>query len=690
LPVLLLVVLLSSLLFATPAAAAALIIFSSPSPLPTGQIGVIYSASLYVIGGTGNHTWSVIGLPPGLTFTPASAPATTGVIAGTPTTVGTYNSIVVTVTDSSAPTPLTTTQVFSITIAAEPITFYYDYLAEAKEGVSYEEEIYVEGGKSPYTFSLASGSLPTGLSLDSSDGIISGTPDEDTAGTYHITIGVTDSSTPHIYAQKSYSLVVEKGFYESVIKVSSTLAAGETDVYVNTIPVTTLAGGETTSLTFEVDEEPVISVELLVNHPTKGDVRYRADEEEITVTENSPNATFNYTPEYYVDLKTDPSQIATLTGTNWYVEGSSLMVTAEAKVEVEGEAGTEYRFAYWLLPTGEKVEDEDLSWRVSEAGKVIATYDTYYELTMTSPYGTVDGSGWYKAGTEANWSVSPTEVSMSGLLGILQGKLKPENANGTKVMNDAPETIALAWKGDYTMPIVFIVLLVVVLGVVAFFVYRRFNPPVPRPAVTAPVPASPTIVFLEGGQKASSQTTREQLLEQFGHLLQKYEDDVRGTKTAALPESKFVPEAKRLSAAKVEALVCGYTSKKLLRTVVGNWHKQEERIVPPPEEAAEKKVTIVTLWTRDIYNEWEVFTCSLHQGHSGSHHGTTSKAYSLQSTATEEKSYTARQKIAPPKSHFTDNLPIVDVAPSQVISSESTEDSDQVITPDEVIPPDED
>jgi hypothetical protein len=668
--------------FATPAAAATLTVL--PYTLDDGQVGVAYSETLTVSGGTPPYIWSYIGsLPTGLQLT-AGVDTSMATIHGEPTTADDYT-FKVTVTSGADSGYMW----YTVTIAEEPITFYYDYLAEAKEGVSYEEDIYVTGGTPPYTFSLASGSLPSGLSLDSDDGIISGTPDEGTAGTYNITIGVTDSSSPHIYAQKSYSLVVEKGFYEAIIKISSTLAAGETDVYVNDIQVTTLEGDETTTLTFEVDEEAVISVELLVNHPTKGDVRYRAEVEEITVSELHPNATFNYTPEYYVDLKTDPSQIATLTGTNWYVEGSSLMVTAEAKVEVEGEAGTEYRFAYWLLPTGEKVEDEDLSWRVSEAGKVIATYDTYYELTMTSPYGTVDGSGWYKAGTEANWSVSPTEVSMSGLLGILQGKLKPENANGTKVMS-APETIALAWKGDYTMPIVFIVLLVVVLGVVAFVVYRRFNPPVPRPAVTAPVPASPTIVFLEGGQKASSQTTREQLLEQFGHLLQKYEDDVRGTKTAALPESKFVPEAKRLSAPKVEAVVCGYTSKKLLRTVVGNWHKQEERIVPPPEEAAEKKVTIVTLWTRDIYNEWEVFTCSLHQGHSGSHHGTTSKAYSLQSTATEEKSYTARQKIVPPKSHFTDNLPVVDVAPSQVISSESTEDSDQVITPDEVIPPDED
>ena len=239
------------------------------------------------------------------------------------------------------------------------------------------------------------------------------------------------------------------------------------------------------------------------------------------------------------------------------------------------------------------------------------------------------------------------------------------------------------------MPSIFITIFIVLLGVAAFVILRRLYPPAPKPAVTLPVPvppAPPTIVILGGeAMKSSEQTTREQLLQQFSQLLQKYEQDVQvSRRVEALPESTVVPESRRLSSPKEAALVCGFTSKNLLRTVAGNWHKKEERIVPPPGEGAtEKGIAIVTLWARDIYNEWEVFTCSLPRGHSARHHGTTSKAYTQQSSVTEERTYTAKQKILPPKPHFTDRLPVVDVAPSQVITSDSTATSDQVITPDE-------
>src|SRR5215472_15408533 len=47
------------------------------------------------------------------------------------------------------------------------------------------------GGTPPYTYAVTSGSLPTGLSLNSSSGAISGTPS--VAGTYSFTITATDT-----------------------------------------------------------------------------------------------------------------------------------------------------------------------------------------------------------------------------------------------------------------------------------------------------------------------------------------------------------------------------------------------------------------------------------------------------------------------------------------------------------------
>jgi len=48
-----------------------------------------------------------------------------------------------------------------------------------------------KGGNPPYTFSIFSGSLPTGMSLNSTTGAITGTPT--VTGTYSVVFRVTDS-----------------------------------------------------------------------------------------------------------------------------------------------------------------------------------------------------------------------------------------------------------------------------------------------------------------------------------------------------------------------------------------------------------------------------------------------------------------------------------------------------------------
>lgn len=59
-------------------------------------------------------------------------------------------------------------------------------------GVAYSQTLVASGGTSPYTWALVSGSLPGGLSLNSSSGAITGTPT--TTGTFNFTVEVTDSA----------------------------------------------------------------------------------------------------------------------------------------------------------------------------------------------------------------------------------------------------------------------------------------------------------------------------------------------------------------------------------------------------------------------------------------------------------------------------------------------------------------
>ncbi|WP_321384925.1 putative Ig domain-containing protein [Rhizobium sp.] len=65
-------------------------------------------------------------------------------------------------------------------------------LAAATVGTAYSQTLAVSGGTAPYSYAVTSGTLPAGVSLNTSTGTFSGTPT--TAGNYSFTITVTDNN----------------------------------------------------------------------------------------------------------------------------------------------------------------------------------------------------------------------------------------------------------------------------------------------------------------------------------------------------------------------------------------------------------------------------------------------------------------------------------------------------------------
>jgi hypothetical protein len=169
------------------------------STLPGGQVGTAYSQTLAATGGTTPYTWSVVSgsLPAGLSL------STSGVISGTPTAAG-PSSFTVQVADSSRP-QMTATASLSITVGA-PLAVTTSILPAATLGTAYSATLAATGGTTPYTWSVVSGSLPPGLSLAGSTGVISGTPV--LAGAFAFTVQAADSSSPQMTATAQLSITV--------------------------------------------------------------------------------------------------------------------------------------------------------------------------------------------------------------------------------------------------------------------------------------------------------------------------------------------------------------------------------------------------------------------------------------------------------------------------------------------------
>jgi len=679
------------LLFASPVQAA---LFITTSPLlPQGQVGSPYYAALTANGDNPPFTWSITsGAPP-----PGISLAASGILSGTPTMASTFN-FTATVTDSMA---VSVSQPFVITITQPPLKFLTTTLALAKEGIAYSDRISVSGGTTPYTWSIASGTLPTGLILNSGTGYFSGVPAKGTVGSYSFMVSVSDSSPTPITGQQSFSITVEKGGYKAIITIGSGLKVGETKVYASGSQIATLRGGESTTLSLDVGVSRSVSVDSVVQHPTDSAVRFKAEVDRITVSESSPDATFTYYTEYSIELKTEPSEVGQLSGTGWYKEGYTLRASAPDEVNDTNDPGTQYRFAYWKLPTSETVSGRELSLVVNAAGTCTAYYDTYYRLTLTSPYGEAEGSDWYKAGSQAEWNMTNPQVRLPGILGIFGGKLNAVNSSGSTPM-DSPKTITIEWEPDYTMPFIMIPLTIIllVLGGYGLYLLLRslqpkpapppppYYPYIPPPLPPQPIPPPQTTVVMIGGDKPrlGPATTREQLMEKFGELLEKYEDEIKTTIGAKeLPAAKPVAKEKRLAAPKPtppttdeaeatpeeeETTTCNFTSKKPLRTVASNWRQLETRTTALPstgKKATEGTTGLAITWTRDIYQEWEILSCWLPRGHKEPHEGSVEIAYSRLNSITEEKIYTPGQELDPPVPHYTDGMPLVEVAATEII-----------------------
>ena len=177
-----------------------------PNPPPVIE-GQSYSGTFVGSGGFPPYFWSATSVPANLTFD-----ATTGTVSGIASSPGRgvvsgFESLFVTLQDSSSP-PFTVSTWWGLEVFAKLRIDTSFFPAIATGGNVWLTPVY-SGGVPPLTWSISTGSLPPGTTLNKQDGTISGTPS--IAGTYPVTLSLSDSNQPPLAqaASKSLTLTVK-------------------------------------------------------------------------------------------------------------------------------------------------------------------------------------------------------------------------------------------------------------------------------------------------------------------------------------------------------------------------------------------------------------------------------------------------------------------------------------------------
>ncbi|MGV3659672.1 MAG: GEVED domain-containing protein [Prosthecobacter sp.] len=156
--------------------------------LANGTLSIAYSQTVAATGGTASYTYAVTSgtLPSGVTLN-----ASTGVISGVPNVAGTFN-FTVRATDANG---CQGTQAYSVVMTCPTIAITPAAMSTGAVGTPYSQALSASGGAASYSgWTVTSGTLPAGLTLNSSSGVISGTPTVSNGAGASFTVRVTDAN----------------------------------------------------------------------------------------------------------------------------------------------------------------------------------------------------------------------------------------------------------------------------------------------------------------------------------------------------------------------------------------------------------------------------------------------------------------------------------------------------------------
>jgi hypothetical protein len=175
-----------------------------PSSLTGATATNQYSQTL-TAGGISGGTWSWTlqsgSLPNGLAL------SSSGVISGTPpaSTAGTQSTFAVMATNSQC-SSRPATRSFTLAVGVPPMSITTQNLNSGEYGVTYSNQTLAATGGQLGDYQWTATGLPTGLSLSTSSGVLSGTPQ--TTGNFNVQVTVADSTDQTTAVSTYYTITV--------------------------------------------------------------------------------------------------------------------------------------------------------------------------------------------------------------------------------------------------------------------------------------------------------------------------------------------------------------------------------------------------------------------------------------------------------------------------------------------------
>ena len=177
--------------------------------------------------------------------------------------------------------------------------------------------------------------------------------------------------------------------------------------------------------------------------------------------DGAKTAVANWKIQYYLDVVTDPSDLPSIPGADWYDNCTWVELTAPTYLPDEaGVDGVRYKFSYWDVDET-PVEGNPIDIHVNASHTATAYYTAQYYLTLTTSPPSVNtptGEGWYDGGTDASISTDQyvpisSRYRFDGWTTDDMSEIANSSSPSTTVLMDKAKTVTANYVIQYYLTV---------------------------------------------------------------------------------------------------------------------------------------------------------------------------------------------------------------------------------------------